>query len=309
MMLGRKVLSIILTAHNCAAYLDQTLATLLSSLHGLNGGYEIILISDASIDRTVEILQQFSERHVCHTRLFQVNFGNIGKVRNFGVLQSAGDYITMVDGDDWLLAGALYDVLRFLEASEPELLLTRLNEEHGKRNLNVSWKGLKPQLLSQPEAIKKFLIHKDMQAHFIGQFVKRELLLAHPFLPFHCYEDAYLFPAILRNAKRIVFSRSSPYLYFKRRNSLSSQMDSEKIALLIAATEEMERVFGDRYADLIACHWINIFHRYAGNMHDMPHRQKIMKKIQGISSISFFLNFAIRLSFKRKYIKIKCAMP
>lgn len=305
MMVDWKILSIVLTAHNCEAYLDKTLATLLSSLAGLNEGYEIILISDASVDRTAEILQQFAERHAHHTPLFQVDFRNIGKVRNFAVQQCSGNYVTMVDGDDWLLAGALCDVVQFLAASQPELLLTRLNEEHGDSDLDISWTGLQPQPLSQPQAIKKFLIHKEMQAHFIGQFVKRELLLAHPFPPFRCYEDAYLFPTILSHCQHIVFSRSSPYLYFKHGNSLSSRVDSEKVELLVEATEEMERVFGYQYANLIACHWINIFQRYGRNMDNTPSRQKVIKRIKEISSISFFLDPAIRLSFKKKYLKIK----
>lgn len=306
-MVARKILSIVLTAHNCEAYLDKTLATLLISLAGLNEGYEIILISDASVDRTAEILQQFAEHYAHHTRLFQVDFRNIGKVRNFGIQQSLGDYITMLDGDDWLLAGALCDVVQFLAASQPELLLTRLNEKHGDSDLDISWTGLQPQTLSQQQAIKKFLIHKDMQAHFIGQFVKRELLLAHPFQPFYCYEDAYLFPTILSQCQHIVFSRSSPYLYFKHNNSLSSRVDSEKVELLIEVTEEMGRVFGYKYANLIACHWINIFQRYGRNMDNMPSRQKVIKRIKEISSISFLLDPAIRLSFKKKYLKIKNA--
>lgn len=305
MIINRKILSIVLTAHNCELYLDKTLSTLLGSLAGLNEGYEIILISDASVDRTAEILQQFAARNAHHTRLFQVDFCSIGKVRNFSVRQCSGDYVTMIDGDDCLLAGALCDVVQFLAASRPELLLTRLNEKHSDSDLDILWTGLQPQSLSQPQAIKKFLIHKDMQAHFIGQFINRELLLAHPFPLFQCYEDAYLFPTILSHCQHIVFSRSSPYLYFKHGNGLSSRVDSAKVELLVEATEEMERVFGYQYANLIACHWINIFQRYSRNMGNTPSRQKVIKRIKKISSISFLLDPAIRLSFKKKYLKIK----
>ncbi|AYZ33920.1 TPA: glycosyltransferase family 2 protein [Serratia marcescens] len=304
MMADQKLLSIVLTAHNCEAYLDKTLASLVDSLADLKEGYEIILISDASTDRTADILQQFAE-HRAHAHLFQVDFRNIGKVRNYGVQQCSGDYITMLDGDDWLLPGALRDIVPFLAASRPDVLLTKLNEVHDDSDLNVSWDGLRPQSWSGHQAIKKYLIHKDIQAHFIGQFVKRELLSAHPFPAFRCYEDAFLFPTILTLSQNTVFSRHSPYLYFKRGNSLSNQIDNQKIDLLIEAMEETERVFGKQYANLLMCHWINIFHRYGQSMENSESRRKIISKIKSINSLSFLLDPAIRLSFKKKYLKVR----
>lgn len=299
----RKTLSIVLTAHNCEAYLYKTLASIYPSLAGLKEGYEIILISDASVDRTAEILQEFANHHAQNTRLFQVDFCNIGMVRNFCAKQCIGDYITMIDGDDWLLAGALYDIIHFLSDSKPELLLTNLNEVYGEENLVTQWAGLKIEILSQPQAIKKFLIHKEIQAHFIGQFVKRELLLVYPFPEFHCYEDVYLFPTILSHCQEIIFSRTSHYLYFKHDNSLSSQIDVTKINLLVQATEEMERVLSCKYANLIACHWINILHRYNRNMNNTINRQKIIKRIKDIDLFSFLLDPTIRLSFKKNILR------
>ncbi|WP_024527882.1 glycosyltransferase family 2 protein [Serratia fonticola] len=304
MMTARNILSIVLTAHNCETYLGNTLISLENSLEGLTEGYEIILISDASIDRTVEMLQQFAHRHA-HARVFQVEFRNIGKVRNFGVQQCSGDYVTMVDGDDWLLPRSLHDITQYLTHRRPDLLLTKLNEVHGGNHQGISWSGLRPQPLLQHQAIKRFLFHKDMQAHFIGQFVKRELLVAHPFPEFKCYEDAYLFPTILSQSQNIVFSHRSPYLYFKRSNSLSSQIDEQKIHLLIEATEEMDRVFGSQYSNLVACHWITIFQRYGKSMQNAADRQKVVMRIKSIRPLSFLLDTAIRLSFKKKYLKVK----
>lgn len=303
-MAVRNTLSIILTAHNCDTYLGNTLASLENSLEGLTEGYEIILISDASIDRTVEMLNQFAHRNSL-ARVYQVDFRNIGKVRNFGVQQCTGDYITMVDGDDQLLPSSLRDITQYLHNSQPDLLLTKLNEVYNDKVQNITWSGLQPQHLSQHQAIKKFLIHKEMQAHFIGQFVKREQLLAHPFPEFQCYEDAYLFPTILSQNQNIVFSPHGPYLYFKRGNSLSSQIDEQKVHLLVEATDEMDRVFGNRYSNLIACHWITIFLRYGKSMQNVLNRQKVVLRIKSIHPLSFLFDPAIRLSFKKKYLKVK----
>lgn len=165
--------------------------------------------------------------------------------------------------------------------------------------------GLKTELLTQHQAIEKFLIHKDLQAHFIGQFIKREILQKNNFPDFICYEDAYLFPSVLISSGKIFFSEKGPYLYFKRDGSLSSYLDMEKISLLIKATERMGEVLGSRYKNLISCHWINIAHKFYPTLKDKHARSIVRESIQKISLLSFLVDTKVRLSFKRKYLKIK----
>ncbi|WP_416261257.1 glycosyltransferase family 2 protein [Gibbsiella quercinecans] len=303
-MATRKILSIVLTAHNCEAYLNDALSSLKHALGGMAEGYEIILISDASTDRTAEMLQRFASDDA-HAQVFQVEFRNIGKVRNFAIQQCSGEYVTMIDGDDQVLPGSLADIMRYLAATKPDLLLTGLNEIYPHSKQPVTWGGLQPKPLTQQAAIKTFLIHKDFQAHFIGQFIRRALLAAHPFPEFKCYEDAYLFPTILNHCRNIIFSPRGHYLYFKRGNSLSSQIDEQKINLLVEATAKMDRDFGPQYANLIACHWLKIYQRYGETLPDSRNRQRIIARINSIRPLSFLLDPAIRLSFKRKYLQAR----
>ena len=87
------------------------------------------------------------------------------------------------------------------------------------------------------------------------------MLLAHPFPDYTCYEDAR-FSRKSVSSDAIAYSRQSPYLYFKRGNSLSSQLDKHKISLLVSATQHMDEVLQERYRNLLSCHWINIAHKH-----------------------------------------------
>ncbi|CUR53492.1 Glycosyl transferase 2 family protein [Serratia symbiotica] len=305
MILNNIILSIIITTQNCETYIEKTLSTLLNSLSSLKNGYEIILINDTSIDKTTKILKKFTKNHINFTYLFQVNFKNIGKVRNFAIKKCSGNYITMIDGDDLLVKDALYDIIKFLIIFKPDLLLTKLYEIYKRNKINISWNNLNLKYLSQSQTIKKFLIHKDIQAHFIGQFIKRKILIKHPFPTFCCYEDSYLFPIILIHCYSIYYSYNSYYLYFKHKNSLSNKINYKKIKLLIIATQKMENIFNKKYHNLISCHWINIFERYNKKIYNTIYYPMIIKKINKINYISFLLDPSIRLSFKKKYLKIK----
>ena len=297
-------ISVLLTAHNCEKYISGTLESLSRACDGVQDDVEIILVNDASSDSTSHYLHAFCDG-TPQAKVFDLAFQNIGQVRNFGVSQCSGKYITMLDGDDQLLSHSFAEIVKHLNKEQPDLLLAPLNEVYENKSRPEKWHGLKVSSLTQHQVIEKFLIHRELQAHFIGQFIKRDILAQQAFPEFSCYEDAYLFPSILIASDNIHFSEQSPYLYFKRKSSLSTALNAEKISLLIKATERMDEVLGERYRNLLSCHWINITHKYQPFIND-EHEQRIVNNfIQKISFLSFLGDTKVRASFKKKYIKIK----
>lgn len=300
----RPFLSVIIAAHNCGRYLSETLTSLTSAIGKSADFVEIIIINDSSTDNTEDIINSFANKNG-NAKKYSVSYRNIGKVRNFGVEKSSGEYITMLDGDDQLLPNSICDVIGYLKKTQPDIYLTRLNEIRDNNKKGVEWTGIDIKELPQHKAIKTYLIHKEMQAHFIGQFIKSDILKRNPFPEYHCYEDAYLFPTILKNSTKITFQTKGPYLYYKRENSLSSVVDKEKVKMLISAIERMECEFGSRYANLITCHWVNIEHKYGKLLEGEQCRELVLNKIKKTSTLPFLLDFSVRTSFKKKLIRIK----
>jgi glycosyltransferase involved in cell wall biosynthesis len=293
------LLSIIIAAHNSGNYLQETLSSLLGALGNGIAKCEIILVNDASTDDTATLLADFA-RAVPQASYYHVEFKNIGKVRNFAIANSCGDYITMLDSDDLLKNDSLQEIIAFLEAKKPDLLLTKLHEVRTLGAADKIWKGLQPEELSVDEAITRFLNHKDFQAHLIGQFIKRPLLQASPIPAFSCYEDFYVFPDLLTQAKTIVFSRDSHYLYIKRDASLSNSPSAEKMHNLFVCTERMDAIFGEKFHDLVLCHWLDIQLKQKQWITAPEQLAILNQKIRDTHRIGFFLNPSIRLSYKRK---------
>ncbi|MGO4746169.1 glycosyltransferase family 2 protein [Serratia quinivorans] len=296
------LLSIIIAAHNSGKYLQETLRSLLDALGSSITQCEIILVNDASTDTTASLLTDFTHS-IPQARYFHVEFKNIGKVRNFAIANSNGDYITMFDSDDLLKVNSLKDILGFLKAKKPDLLLTKLHEVHGLMAVDKTWKGLQPEELSVDDAITRFLNHKDFQAHLIGQFIKRPLLQASPIPAFSCYEDFYVFPDLLTQSKTIVFSRESHYLYIKRSASLSNSPSEEKIHNLFVCTERMDDIFGKKFHNLVLCHWLDIQLKQRQWITAPEQLDILNKKVRDTHRIGFFLNPSIRLSYKRKAVE------
>lgn len=92
-----RVSAIILT-HNRSHLLPQAIKSVLSQTFG---DFELIVVDDASEDKTAEVVQSFRDprvRYLCNP----TNMGE-GRSRNVGLRAARGDYIGFLDDDDeWL---------------------------------------------------------------------------------------------------------------------------------------------------------------------------------------------------------------
>jgi len=296
-------LSILIAAHNCGDTLADTLESVIASLGTAIGQAEIIVVNDASTDVTQSIIEDYATR-LPQLRSDRTDHRNVGKVRNHAISLARGDYVLMVDSDDMLLPDALAHRLTTLRQAAPDILLSKIIEVRQMPSME-QWQPAEPAPLTTHDAVERFLIHRDYQAHFIGQFFSRELIRQHAFPDFICYEDTWLFPQLLMQSKKTLFTSAGFYLYRKHEQSLSSVIDADKIACLIAATEHMDEVLPSRYEHLITCHWLDIANRYHDELRGTPHGDKVKARIARVSLGRFLLNGKIRTSYKRKMLTVR----
>lgn len=296
-------LSILIAAHNSERFLAATLDSIKAALGESADQAEIIVVNDASTDGTQTIVEDFA-RHFPKIRHEKVAYRNVGKVRNHAVQLARGDYILMVDSDDRLLPNALHDRLMTLRDHVPDILLSKIIEVR-EATIEPQWQSAEPEALTQHQSIERFLIHRDYQAHFIGQFFARELLQRHAFPDFICYEDTWLFPLLLTQSQKTLYSDRGFYLYRKHATSLSSAINEHKIACLIAATQHMDTVLPAVFASLITCHWLDIANRYHAVLRNTPQGDMVRERILKTGLGQFLLHRKIRLSYKRKMLKVR----
>ena len=294
-------LSIIIAAHNAEDTLLATLESLDSAIAGASGDVEVIIFNDSSDDSTQEIIEKWLPTFPnAHSRY--VEFRNIGLVRNSAFSLASGDYITMLDSDDRLKPGSIRDAVAFLKTERPDMLLTRLLEIRDIKKITADWQGFSPVALSQQEAIKRFLQHKDFQAHLIGQFIHRKLYESNPIPSMVCYEDFAVFPGMLMQSNKIVYQRHGHYYYIKRSGSLSSNLDASKIKTLVECTLQMEKTFPLSFQHLVNCHWFDIYSNHRQHLTDQ-HSQLVKQRVKALYSLSFFLSSDVRFSYKKRVIE------
>ncbi|ENX4418136.1 glycosyltransferase, partial [Enterobacter asburiae] len=231
-----------------------------------------------------------------------VEYRNVGHVRSSALSLASGEYITMLDSDDRLKPGSIRDAVAFLKTERPDMLLTRLLEIRDTKKITAEWQGFSPVALSQHEAIKRFLQHKDFQAHLIGQFIHRKLYVDNPIPSMVCYEDFAVFPGMLVQSSKIVYQRQGHYYYIKRSDSLSSRLDATKIATLVECTLQMEKTFPRSFQHLVNCHWFDIYRNHRQHLTDLQ-LKLVKQRVNALYSLSFFFSRDVRFSYKKRVIE------
>jgi glycosyltransferase involved in cell wall biosynthesis len=107
----RPQLSVVVPFHNLEAYAAQTIRSL---RRNVAADIEFLLVDDGSTDTTLDILVRESERLPGSTVISCAVNGGIGAARNVGVRAAHGEYLTFLDGDDFVTPGyygALLDTI------------------------------------------------------------------------------------------------------------------------------------------------------------------------------------------------------
>jgi glycosyltransferase involved in cell wall biosynthesis len=115
------VVSVIIPAWNCAAFLPDTLESVAAQTFKQ---WEVVVVDDGSTDRTLEVARKYTAATPGITVLTQVNRGP-SAARNAGVRTGAksSQYLLFLDGDDLLERDALGTLCAYMDAN-PEVGLT-----------------------------------------------------------------------------------------------------------------------------------------------------------------------------------------
>ena len=102
-------ISVIIPAYNAEKFIGEAIE---SALNQTRPAKEIVVVDDASTDRTVEIARSFGDRVQV---LVNAKNSGPGHSRNAGVAASTGDYLAFLDADDKWLSEHLEDLAGLLD--------------------------------------------------------------------------------------------------------------------------------------------------------------------------------------------------
>lgn len=218
-----KLLSVVVPCYNSEAYMNHCLDSLLSGGESL----EIIIVNDGSTDRTAEIADDYQRRFPRMIKVVHQENGGHGMAINSGLKIATGDYLKIVDSDDWVDQAALKAILSLIESLRSEggvdmIINNYVYEKVGARNkksINYSTTLPANRIFSWDEV--KLPIGKYLLMHAL--IYRRSVLEACQLsLPKHTFyvDNLYAFEP-LPYVKRIYYLDVDFYRYFIGRDDQS----------------------------------------------------------------------------------------
>lgn len=109
MLPDEQLVSVIVPIYNAEPFLDQCLKSISSQTHK---NLEIICLNDGSTDESLSIMQTHAAQDNRMRVIDKPNQG-YGATCNRGIEEASGQWIAIVEPDDWIEPGMYADMLAF----------------------------------------------------------------------------------------------------------------------------------------------------------------------------------------------------
>lgn len=219
------MISVIVPIYNIEEYLHDCIKSILNQTYQ---DLQIILIDDGSTDKSGGIADSYAQQDRRCIVIHQLNKG-LSEARNIGMIHASGDYITFVDGDDYLhpqMLEILYNVLCNSSAdfsmSLHEKVYTYSTPQLSPTNTDVTF------MLNQNELLRRFwnvgfIGHSEisvMDSHVVwGKLFRRNTISGLRFKSIKA-EDTEICNRIYLLVKSAIVVNQKLYYYVQRNSSI-----------------------------------------------------------------------------------------
>lgn len=120
-----KFISVIVTVFNNADYIDQCLDSIIEQSYK---NIEIIIIDDGSNDGSAKICDLYASRDK-RIKVFHIKNNGVVNARKVGIEKAKGQYVSIIDGDDWLETNMLEKLYKYIQKYDADISMCARIEE------------------------------------------------------------------------------------------------------------------------------------------------------------------------------------
>lgn len=230
-MIRKGSLSVIVPIYNVESYLPRCIDSILSQTFT---NLELILVDDGSTDRSGAICDEWAVKDN-RVKVFHKSNAGVNTARNKGLDIAQGDYITFVDGDDFIKPATFSRAVEILERND-EIDILQYPEIHVQDGEETLWNGYPQNYLlisSNQEKIKSLigstpLIPGGLCGKIYRKPVWKNLRLRGDMS--FC-EDMIIMPDLFERSRGIACINEGGYCYVMRTGSATKSVYTPKKCL------------------------------------------------------------------------------
>lgn len=236
--------TVVVPVYNAEHYLGNCVQSLQAQTEP---DWELLLVDDGSTDNSGALCDRLSQQDPRIRAIHQKNQGP-GAARNTGVEAAAGEWLMMVDSDDWLEPSILKTALAAGENLDVDIVsfAYRTVDESGKE-LGVFQESVpKNRAISVKECPEILLTVPCPWGKLYRTSFFRQTGLRYPSPVW--YEDFRVTPKLLLQARRVVFLEDVGYSYLQRPGSIMNSANVQRNGDILPAMEDLVSYFQEQGA-------------------------------------------------------------
>ena len=231
-------ISIIIPVYNLEQYIAKCVETCIRQTFE---DIEIICVNDGSQDRSLSILTELA---ISDKRIRVIDTPNQGVVRarETGIAQATGDYITFIDGDDYIALNAMETLYRHAVQNDADIVngaIVKMTPDEKKLLINRG-----DQIQNQEEFIRTAFQNDDFYSParlFRRTLFDRRTLTCPPEITHN--EDVVMVLSLAFNANIIVSCSTEVYDYVYRKSSVSNSFSEKQYQHVLAVRRMVWKFF------------------------------------------------------------------
>ncbi len=300
-------ISVIMAAYNVAPYLPKAFDSILAQSMP---DFEIVIVDDCSTDETREVIGSTANKDPRVKPVYQERNQGVGVARNTAIDNASGDWIAVVDTDDWISDHRLQSMLTVAEDHAADLVaddqyLVESEEEEPKQTLlSHGEKGV--ELMTAQDFLQRDAPETKGYG-LLKPIMRRALLNQHGIryrTAFSRIEDCLLYSDCLAHGAKFYLTAEPMYFYrIKRDGALTQQFDGlDALKLMSRGQDIIEEAFaatadaGTKQAVEHRRHLINQSLYYREVLTLMRRREVGRAAKRFLGELAFAPNFMSRLA-------------
>ena len=255
-----KKISVIIPVYNIEKYLPKCLSSIENQKNFTN--LEIILIDDGSNDSSGSICDKFLKKYN-NVKVIHKENGGVSSARNVGIENATGDYISFVDGDDFLDTNHFDEILEDIKKTNSDLIIhdyyVEFENSFYKYRKNKIQKEFKKE-----ESIKELLSGGVIGNNLFDKAFKKSKIGNVRFdSEIRIGEDLLFIYQFLENIDKVSARSIATYHYIQRTGSAMNSTFSDKFFDIIKVSEIIEKNIQEKFPNLLEyANALSIYSKY-----------------------------------------------
>ncbi|UQZ34398.1 glycosyl transferase family 2 [Paenibacillus sp. PK3_47] len=234
-------ISIIVPIYKVEMYLKKCVDSILSQTFR---DFELILVNDGSPDKCGEICDYYKELDPRVTVIHKQN-GGLSDARNYGIEIAKGKYIGFVDSDDWIEPDMYESMHGLITAHKADIVVCGHYEVQDGVYLDKEFTH-EVRVYNNQEAFKKLLEDTEIKNLAWDKLYRAELFKKVRYPVGRYFEDMFATFKLFLQADKVVSLDSPKYLYLRRGDSITGEMNNAKYYDRICAWQELYEAIKDK---------------------------------------------------------------